>query len=256
MNKQKEKGKKIKFIISLISVGIFVYSYFIVYDKYENRTADAYKEIEIIRRQIEAREEMLIQEEEVLNSLEEVKEQKQAIIDNYPVHIAKEDNFMFIEKLQKNLKINIMSLNVSDNMSFYKTILPAVLEDIEEDMEDGEEDDGRQDTITEESTMNGVVNTISMNFLTNYDGLKELSEYIRNYPEPTVIDNVSISYDSSTGALAGNLVLKRFALNGNGKEYTGTYIDGIDIGTDNIFGTVQEQIENNDEINDEINVPD
>lgn len=240
---KKQKGKQIKFIISLISVGIFVYSYFVVYERYADRTTDAYNEIEIIRRQMRDREEMLIQEEEFMISLKEVEEHKQEIIDSYPVHIAKEDNFMFVEKLQENLKINIMSLDVSDNTSFYKTILPAVEDDVKHD-------ENQEDTDTEVTTMNGVVNTISMSFLTSYEGLKELSEYIKNYPEPTVIDNVSISYDSSTGALAGNLILKRFALTGSGKEYKGTYIDGIDIGTDNIFGTGQKQIENNDKIND------
>jgi|LSQX01.1.fsa_nt_gb hypothetical protein len=240
----KKKGKQIKFIVSLISVGIFVISYFIIYERYADRTTDAYNEIEFIRRQMRDREEMLIQEEEVLISLEEVKEQKQEIIDSYPVHIAKEDNFMFVEKLRENLNISIMSLDISDNTSFYKTILPAVEEDIKHD-------GNQEDTDTQLTTMNGVVNTISMSFLTSYEGLKELSEYIRNYPEPTVIDNVSISYDSSTGALAGNLILKRFALTGTGKEYKGTYIDGIDIGTDNIFGTAGRQTENNDEINEQ-----
>ena len=242
---KKQKGKQIKLIISLISVGIFVYSYFVVYEKYAAKTVDAYNEIDIIQKQMKERAEMLIKEEEVLASLEEINRQKQEIMDTYPVYIAKEDNFMFVEKLQKNTKINIMSVDVSDNTSFYETILPAVDDETDDDKQENKDSkkDAKNDTNKDtkkdakKATMNGLVNAISMTFLTNYDGIKELSEYIRNYPEPTVIDRLSISYDSSTGALAGNLVLKRFSLTGTGKEYEGTHIEGIDIGTDNIFGT-------------------
>lgn len=248
-----QRGKQIKFIISLISVGIFVYSYFIVYEKYTSKTTEAYNEIKIVQQKIREREEMLIQEEEIQSSLEEVNRKKHEIIDNYPVHIAKEDNFMFVEKLQNNVKINIMSLDVSDNTDFYTTILPLVEVDITENQEEEVRSDNKRDSDAETTTMTGLVNTISMSFLTSYEGLKDLSEYIRKYPEPTVIDRVSISYDSSTGALAGNLTLKRFALTGTGKEYNGTHIDGIDIGTDNIFGTDGIQIQNNEQSEQEGN---
>lgn len=235
---KKPNGKQIKLIISIISVGIFIFSYFTIYDGYVSKTKDAYNEIEVTKKKIREREEMLIKEEEILASLEEVNKQKQDIIDLYPVYIAKEDNFMFVEKLQKNTKINITSVNVSDNTGFYNTILPAVEDDIYM-MYNKNAGEGNK-------TMTGLVNTISLSFLTTYEGIKGFSEYIRTYPEPTVIDKMSISYDSSTGALAGNLVLKRFSLIGTGKEYVSTYIDGFDIGTDNIFGTVEMPSQNKD----------
>ena len=233
---KKTKGKYIKFIVTLISVGIFVYSYLVVCTGYMNKTTEAYKEVEQIKLLIREREIKLEQEEDILQEVDKINKQKQDIIDQYPVHIAKEDNFMFVEKMQEALKIELSSLNVSDNTGFYNTILPAVV--TEEDSEDDAND--------KMETMNGVVNTINMNFLTDYEGFKELSEYVRNYPEPTVIDNVAVSYDSSTGALAGNLTLKRFALNGTGKEYKGTPIDDINIGIDNLFGTGSPEKSNSD----------
>lgn len=238
--KKQKRGKKIKYIVSLISVGIFIYSYFILYANYTIKTEETYKEIDKVKLEIMEREIMLEQEEEVLISLDEVNAKKQEIIDEYPVYIAKEDNFMFVERMEGKLDISISALNISDNSGFYSTILPAINTDAETqeivDIMAGE--DGNKDEKTDEiPTMNGVVNTIGMNFLTSYEGLKDLSEYIRNYPEPTVIDNVSVSYDSSTGALAGSLTLKRYALSGSGKEYKSTAIEGINIGTDNIFGT-------------------
>ncbi len=250
---KKIKGKHIKFIISLISVGVFVYSYFVIYNSYVDRTSDAYQEVESIKVKMLEREKNLAQEEEIQVALEEVNTQKNEILDSYPVYIAKEDNFMFTERLLDNLHISISSLNISDNKEFYKTILPAVSSNLDKENTEASTDIVDEDKSAEVSeiiTMNGIVNTISMNFLTSYKGFKELSEYIKNYPEPTVIDNVSVSYDSSTGALAGNLTIKRFALTGTGKEYKSIHIDGINIGTDNLFGTNGVSGQDNVDIND------
>lgn len=244
-DKKQKKGRLIKYIVSLISVGIFMYSYFVFYANYTVKTTNAYKDIDKVKLMIMERELMLQKEEDITVLLNEVNDKKQEIIDSYPVYIAKEDNFMFVEKMENTLDIKVSALNISDNICFYNTILPEVSPDRDsENINDGssnevnDEDNCDEDkSSTESSNMKGIVNTIGMNFITTYDGLKKLSEYIRKHPEPTVIDNVSISYDSSTGALAGNLTLKRFALTGTGKEYKSAVIEGIDIGTDNIFGT-------------------
>ncbi len=144
---------------------------------------------------------------------------------------------MFVGNLEKNLKLNITSLDVSENKGFYRTILPAIEGGTDTELQEEEVASDDTNASATDTTMHAFVNSINMNFLTSYEGFKELSEYIRNYPEPTVIQNVSVSYDGSTGALAGNLTLNRFFLTGSGKEYMGTPIDGINIGMDNIFGT-------------------
>jgi hypothetical protein len=76
-----------------------------------------------------------------------------------------------------------------------------------------------------------------MNFQATYKEFKKLMDYIATYPDKTVIDSVSVSYDNTTGNLSGSMVLKRFALTGTGKVYNIPMIDNISIGTDNIFGT-------------------
>ncbi len=62
--KRKKNAKLIKLIISLISIGLFVYSYYVVSNRYIEKTSQANKEIELIKLQIIDREKMLAQEEE------------------------------------------------------------------------------------------------------------------------------------------------------------------------------------------------
>ncbi|MBH1939785.1 hypothetical protein I5677_02615 [Mobilitalea sibirica] len=242
MKKKKITANQIKFIINMISLTIFAVAYLYIFDNYTGKTDDIYQEVELIKAQMKEREQRLSEEDEVLSEIPEVKEEGQKVIDSFPVYIAKEDNFMFIEKMEEALDVQISSVNVTDNVIFYETSVPArsevlISENLLPTLEEsdvGSTDDNKEEN---EQVMTGIQNTISMSFVTTYQGFKELVEYIREYPERTIIENASVSYDSTTGNLTGSLMLKRFALAGSGKEYKAPVIDGINIGTDNIFGT-------------------
>ena len=51
--------------------------------------------------------------------------------------------------------------------------------------------------------------------------------------------NISLTYDTSTGKLSGTITVNYFAMNGNGVPYKDPDIQGIMIGSKNIFGTVK-----------------
>jgi hypothetical protein len=292
MKKKKLTGQQIKFIINMISITIFAVSYLYVYTGYVKKTEAAYKEIDLAKQQIEVLKTQLTEEDTVRQETEEVNAQIQSIIDSFPVNIAKEDNLLFIEQMQKSLDISFTSINITDSEPFYETILPIRNEDgTEVDQTEADalkEDASKEDTTTtadatvredipskttdsqtatfeetedmvsEETTspdiatkqtgenpatasqlqtMRGTQSSITMNFQATYKEFKKLMDYIATYPDKTVIDSVSVSYDNTTGNLSGSIVLKRFALTGTGKVYNIPMIDNISIGTDNIFGT-------------------
>ena len=292
MKKKKLTGKQIKLIINLISFTIFAVSYFYVYTGYLNKTEAANKEIETVKAGMKDHEQKLAEEDSVRKDIEDVKAQSQAIMDNFPVQIAKEDNFMFVEKLQQSLDIKITSIDTTDSSALYQTILPIRGEDgkeaantntaSEDATQQTASDQGQnassdsailssQDTAaastsdksgaaetsdngtasvdttskdketTKAETMTGTQSVINLTFQTNYAGFKKLADYIRDYPDRSIIDSASVSYDNSTGELTGSMVIKRFALTGTGKVYEPPYITDISIGTDNIFGTVSDQ---------------
>ena len=290
MKNKKITGQQVKFIINMISIAIFVVAYFYVYTGYMKKTEAAYNEINSTKQSIEELKTQLSEEDVVRQDMAEVNNQMQTIIDSFPVDIAKEDNLLFIEQMQKVLDINFTSINVTDSTPVYETILPIRNEDgtevvqavtdatttdstasnptldsinsedntsattdnqtasLEETEGNITEDTTNSDTtagqtVTDTATatqlqvMQGTQSSITMNFQATYKEFKKLVDYIANYPDKTVIDSVSVSYDNTTGNLTGSLVLKRFALTGTGKVYEIPMIEDISIGTDNIFGT-------------------
>lgn len=236
MRKNKKiTAKQIKLIINVISLTIFIVSYFYVYETYVDKTDAVNSEMLNRKAEITNREKMLAEEENVREQIEEVSLQKQAIIDSFPVYIGDEDNFMFVDQMESALNVKTASINSADPEVVFETILPIVQGESDKEaansqtMKDGNEE--------KPSVMIATANTLSMSFVTNYRGFKNMADYISNYPDHTIIESVAVSSDNTTGLLTGNLILRRFALSGTGKEYEVPSIEGIDIGIDNIFGS-------------------
>lgn len=236
MNKNKKiTAKQIKLIINFISLVIFIVSYFYIYDTYVDKTEAVNNEIMMRKAEITNREKMLADEDSVRMQIEGVKLQKQTIIDSFPVYIGDEDNFLFVDQMESAVNVKTSSISSEAPVMVYETILPVVQE-----VSDGESDSSsinKDGTGEKPSVMIATANTLSMSFITDYRGFKNMTDYISKYPDHTIIDSVAVSSDNTTGVLAGNLVLRRFALNGTGKEYVIPSIEGIDIGIDNIFGS-------------------
>lgn len=235
--KVKLTGRQIKLIINFISLAIFAFSYFYVYSEYVKKTEAAHQSADTLQLAKIEHEKKLAEEETVQKETAEVKEQIEKFLTSYPVYIAKEDNFIFIEKLQKDLNLQFISMNVGDSVAVVDTELPARSE---ARVDENEKPATEKEALEESETMKGMATNINLSFITTMNGFKEFVDYINAYPKKTAIESAAVGYDSSTGNLSCNVVLKRYYLTGTGKTYEPPYINDISIGTDNIFGTTPE----------------
>ena len=80
---------------------------------------------------------------------------------------------------------------------------------------------------------------LSITYRTTYEGFKECMDYINQYEERMNVENVTASYDATTGNLTGTMVINLFAMSGTDNQYQKPEVSGITIGTDNIFGTAE-----------------
>lgn len=292
MKKKKLTGQQIKFMINMLSLAVFLYSYLYLYNGFVDKTDETKDKINQVRQDIADAEKKILREAEVRQNTEDINAQIQAILDSYPVNITKIDNFMFLEQMEEDLDMKFSSINPTDSTPFYDTEIPmrnadgtAVKQSQSDNAGNGagnntgndaasrtdsssrqddntKASDSRSDALSEaeaeingaadtsgpsgqadknspetSTNMTGLVSSITMNFETDYQGFKELVDYVRDYPVQTIISSISVSRDNTTNRLTGTLVMKRFALTGTGKVYEAPKIDDINIGMDNIFGT-------------------
>lgn len=93
-----------------------------------------------------------------------------------------------------------------------------------------------------EVTLNRMVGKVTPYQLTITGTLKQVNsaiDWIADNKEKMSVTDISLTYDSATGKLSGNLTVNYYALNGNGKTFVEPDIHDIMIGSKNIFGTVK-----------------
>ena len=68
---------------------------------------------------------------------------------------------------------------------------------------------------------------------------KEMVDYLYQHENRMSLDAFALSYDSTNGNLSGSMTLNMYYVTGTDKEYVPQNINGISLGTDNIFGTLK-----------------
>ena len=81
---------------------------------------------------------------------------------------------------------------------------------------------------------------VTMQFNGTYAGLKEAVTYLADQNGRMTLDNVNASYDTSTGNLTGTIIVNMFSMTGTERTYTEPDAGSVAYGTDNIFGTVEQ----------------
>lgn len=80
-------------------------------------------------------------------------------------------------------------------------------------------------------------NEVTIGHTSSYEGIKDMINYIYEHKNRMAFESFMVAYDETTGLLSGTTVVNFYSIVGSDKEYKSQNIQGVDIGTDNIFGT-------------------
>lgn len=188
------------------------------------------------------------QEEKFMNETLEYEEKMNEILGAFPVWITQEKNLMLITELEEYANVKISSVTFQDVSTFYT----ASLENESSVSDVNDIDDGSIDAMVNNKSEGNVVDitgyttSIALTYQASYQGLKDCIQFINNNEEKMNITDISAAFDNTTGNLTGTLTISVYALDGIDKSEEKLVIPGIDLGMDNIFGSV----ETKDVIND------
>lgn len=87
---------------------------------------------------------------------------------------------------------------------------------------------------------------VTLQFSGTYAGLKEAVTYIAEQTGRMTLDDVSASYDTSTGNLTGTIIVNMFSMSGTDNTYSEPDAGETTYGTDNIFGTIEQTAQSTD----------
>lgn len=86
-----------------------------------------------------------------------------------------------------------------------------------------------------ETDFAGYSSSTSISFQGGYAEMKDLINRINSSPIKYKIDSLNISYNTGDELTSGTLNLYSYAVKSANRYFPGTYVDGVSIGTENIF---------------------
>ena len=184
----------------------------------------------------------------------DMNQEMDAILKRFPVDVREEDGVLLSINQELVAPMMINSLGIS-------ALTPVVLPDAnEEDVEytyeiDEVEQYEAQEGISDDAgpvgdaVANGTGNTgvsvlmernVTMNYIVSYEGLKRGIKNISVQDNRMSINNLTVSYDQSTGLLNGTTVVDMYCIPGQAdKEYQEPNFSSVLLGSDNIFGSIE-----------------
>lgn len=207
-----------KLLIILAGVILLVVSYYFVYRNLEAEKAVIEAENDTISAHITQMEALKERVPEFESETDRMNKEVNLIVNKFPSYLQIENSIMDVVNLEENTGAYVSSMTVN----------PSVVIDTGYAADNG-------------SSVSYQLYDVSssINFDVDYLGMKKMISLIAESSNPMSVGNLTLTFDSTTGLLNGNMEFDTYFLYGQEKPYKEADIPTLEHGTDNIFGTIQ-----------------
>ena len=226
MENKKSNGNDVKafFLVFILVIIAAVLAYFYLFMPLAEKRNTLLTENHDLDERLINLKNMAVDEDLFKIGINESNKTIKQVMNHYSAGNTPEKSIMMIDGLEQKVGIRLPNLSFSQPEVISTVKMPLVTENA----------DGTYTIVYYD--VNLLRETLSTNYACTYEQLKKMIDYINAYPERMNIDSISVTYDSETNGLKGNVTLNLFAVTGTGKDYTEPNISGLIMGTDNIFG--------------------
>lgn len=149
--------------------------------------------------------------------METEREKQNIILSHFPQTICAEDEILFINNFETSHDIFFKALSYGSLSPFAEFTDESIATHL----------------TAEQLILNGQYDG-------TYQGLKDIINHVNSQNERMIINNISASYDTTTGLLSGSIDITMFAVKGSDNIYTSPIInENVPTGRNNIFGTME-----------------
>ena len=226
--------KELQAVLVLLGLIVVGCTYYFGYMKINEETEAIERENVTLKAQADAYEILYTKASTYNAERSRMEQELPGLEDNFVYGISTEDEIMYVTNLEDNqaddnLMINYLNMSQGSSLPYTPTIetdsafssgaisMPTVADD-------------------------GIVlvkYSIDYGCSVSYEGFKNMVNYLNNVGGDKTISSVSLTFDSSTGLLNGVIGVDLYALTGTGNNYNALPIPKVDLGVENIFGTVE-----------------
>lgn len=219
MNKGNKKvnDRELKLIFVLGGMVLFFLIYQFGYLNVQKANEDLKSRVDEVRGEVKVMQTMKQNEETYKAYTDSMTQEMQDVMDAIPSEIRSEDKIMFARSLENDYGIHVTGVGLQTDEMVYEM-----------------NEDGSNPTDDGKLLYRTVVN---LDCESDYTQLKNCLRGLKNNNFKMSVDTASFSTSDETGKLTGSMTVNMYYLYGSDKPYEPLTIDGVSIGTDNIFGT-------------------
>lgn len=240
MNKVKISQKESKLLFSMLFLLILVVSYQFVYVKNVEKLEVIETEITTLKERVDTLKQQVANKDTMIQEIDQMKQETIDLVSTYGKGTTIEKTILFTKDMEDLASMKIDSLNVSQDSYFLSQTIPT-----DNKYVSGTNEVNKGYTLTEgtevidHNVLTGYRTDAAINFTVTYDNLKRVLNYIHQHEEKRNISDISLAYDSETGNLKGTMNIAMYHILGNKDSYEMPSIRRNNLGTRNIFGTIE-----------------
>ena len=205
--------RDIGLLLGLLGLVIAVASYALVFNPMKLKNQELETELTTLKDKEAKLTELVDDFDYYKEQIEVCKEKSAEIETRFPSEVKPENEIMYAVELEDELEIEFSTLN-------YGTPLEIIT--------DGQKADRF-----------AYCTSLSANYRATYRGLKDVILYTADQADRMVVDTVTASYDGTTGNLVGSITINMYTVTGTERVYEKPYVPAMNVGIDNIFGTIE-----------------
>lgn len=238
MNKLTTRERNLLYVF--FALVILFGSYQFGYVSFSNKTESLQKENKELT---DTYNELLVKVEKkdkYIKETDKLKNMSGLIYDRFPTNMSQEKSIMFLTKLEDYADIKINSITFSEVTKFYNSDNSSdqLAEEALSDEDQVEEEKNLVITDSKDSLV-GYKANMTISYEATYKALKNCIKYINENSEKMNVSSLTAAFDSSTGNLTGTIGINTYAISSKLNNFEDIEIPGIEVGKDNIFGTMQ-----------------
>lgn len=241
--------KDLKLLLYVGGILAIVLVYFNIFSPtLENNKILVQENIEL-QAQVERLEELDKNKEVYLEETADMRSEIAEIYSIFPADIKEETTIMYANMLEGISDLEVSAIGISSRNQLY-----AMLEG---NTQAGTADTTDAGTVAETAGQHAgepraalYDRQVTYTFTVSYEGFKKVVRRIQEETEKRNVENVTLSFDSSTGRLVGSMLVNMYAMDGSEieKVYVEPEVPPMPLGTDNIFGTIIYSEESDDSL--------
>ncbi|MBD5513452.1 MAG: hypothetical protein HDR06_02055 [Lachnospiraceae bacterium] len=249
----KVSKRDVLLLLGLLGILAAVCSYFLVYQPTMEKADALEEENEELNARIADLSSKMNNKDSYVEQTESMNREMETIFMEFPIDVREEDSILLAVNQELIAPMQISSISIGP---CEPVILQSDDEEIDhtyeiEQIEEYETQEGIQDETMAEAADASVSATgnmpsvlmsrnVTTNYLVSYDGLKRSIKNISIQDNRMSIDNLTVSYDESTGLLTGTTSVDMYCIPGQAdKEYVTPNLSSVLLGSDNIFGSIE-----------------